>query len=397
MVLKYVLPFFILVLAGGIAYSLVKTAPVPERKPKAKLARLVETIEVVLGTYSVPIEAWGDVRPARQITLRSQVGGAIIEVSPELVPSGRFAKGDIILRVDPSDYALAVRQRRTDLEKARADLLLEQGNQVVAKQEFDLLGEGISEREKALVLRLPQLQSSQANVEAAKAALESAKLSLARTVLRAPFDSTVLQRHVDLGMYITTSTDIVTLVGTDEYWVEVSVAPSQLRWIKLPQTEDDPASAVKLYQDTVWGKTTFREGRVIRLLTDLESEGRMARVLVSIKDPLNVHATGPQGPKVLLGTYLRAEIQGRDLEQVAKVDRHLIHDQDTVWLLKDDNTLEIRDVNILYRGPEDVLVAQSLREGERLIVNDIPSPTEGMALRTRSSDSPQEPQSPHGN
>ncbi len=394
---KIAIPLVILILGVGIAFSLVKTAPHPERKAKSQQARLVDTLDITLTRHPVIIEAWGDVQPAHRITLRAQVVGEVIEVSPELAPGGHFAQGETILRLNPEDYALAVRQRQSDLEKARADLLLEQGNQVVAKQEFDLLGEGITQREKALVLRLPQLKSSHANIEAAKATLESAKLALARTVLTTPFDATVLQRQVDLGTYITTNSDIVTLVGTDEYWVELSVAPSQLRWIKIPHSPEELGSPVKLYHDTVWGKTIFRSGHVIRLLTDLEAEGRMARVMVAIEDPLNFHTNNSEDPKVLLGSYLRAEIQGQEIEQVAKVDRNFVRDGDAVWLLSENNTLEIRPINIVFRGPSHVLISQGLQEGDRLIVTDIPSPTEGMPLRPMTPVTPEsQDESTHG-
>ncbi|WP_447968995.1 efflux RND transporter periplasmic adaptor subunit [Nitrospira sp. M1] len=378
--LKIIVPLLILALAGGIAFSLVQNSPNPKRQSKPPQARLVDTREIHIGTHPISIEAWGVVQPAQRMTLRAQVNGEIIQVNPELVPGGRFTKGSTILRLNPKDYILDVRQRQTDLEKARAEWLIEAGNQAVAKQEFDLLGEDITEQEKALVLRSPQLNVSKANVQAAQAALSSAKLMLTRTVLTAPFDASVLQRHVDLGTYITTASDIVTLVGSKEYWVEVSVPISQLRWIKIPRTPNEKGSPVKLYHDTVWGETAFRTGSVIRLLSDLEAEGRMARILVSIQDPLNLYTNNPEGPTVLLGTYLRAEIQGKELEHVVKVDRHILHDQETVWLLNAENTLEIRQVDIAFRGPKDVLISNGLQHGEHLIVTDIPSPTEGMAL-----------------
>ncbi|GJL50297.1 efflux RND transporter periplasmic adaptor subunit [Candidatus Nitrospira salsa] len=379
--LKIIVPFVVLALAGSFAFSLVKNTPHPQRQPKSKQARLVNAIEISVTTHPVMIEAWGEVQPARQVTLRPQVSGEIMSVSPELVPGGKFSKGDTILRLHPADYILALRQRETDLDKARAEFLLEEGNQVVAKQEFELLGESITEQEKSMVLRLPQLQSAKANVNAAKAAVASAKLAISRTVLRVPFDSTVLQRHVNTGSYITPTSDIVTLVGTREYWVTLSVPIAQLRWIHFPRTWGENGSSVKLYHDTIWGKTAFRTGQVIRLLTDLETEGRMARVLVAINDPLNLHTQIPGGPEVILGTYLRAEIQGQDMAQVAKVDRDWIHDHDTVWVLNNENTLEIRTVTIVYRGPSYVLISSGLQHGERLIVTDIPAPVEGMPLR----------------
>lgn len=394
--LKAVLPVLILTLAGGVAFSIVKTAPQPERHPKPRQPRLVETIEIDVTKQILTIEAWGQVQPVHQITLRSQVNGKIIAVNPELVPGGRFTAQETILRLEPADYALAIRQRESDLAKARVALLLEEGNQIVAKQEFDLLGETIKEQEKSLVLRLPQLRAMKADVDAATAALQSAKLALARTVVKAPFEATVVRHHVDLGTYVTTTTDLVTIAGTEEYWVELAVPMAQLRWITIPGTPDEPGSAVKLFQENVWGNEKFRTGRVVRLLTDLEPNGRMARLLVAIQDPLNLQAPHAQLPRVLLGSYLRAEIQGEELSRLAKVDRRWIHDQDTVWLMNTDNTLEIRQVTIAYRGQHAVYISEGLETGDRLVVTDISAPTNGMPIRLNTSHS-YTPGTPHGN
>jgi RND family efflux transporter MFP subunit len=393
--LKAVLPVVILVLAGGIAYSIVTTAPQPERHPKPRQPRLVDTVDIDLTKQVLTIEAWGQVQPVHQIILRAQVNGEIVAVSPELVPGGRFTKGETILRLNPTDYVLAVRQRQADLAKARVALVLEQGNQTVAKQEFDLLGATINEQEKALVLRLPQLNAMKADVDAAGAALQSAKVALARTVIKAPFDVTVIRHHVDLGTYVTTTSDLVTLAGTKEYWVEIAVPISQLRWITIPGTPDEMGSPVRLFQENVWGKERFRTGRVVRLLTDLEPEGRMARLLVAIQDPLNLQEKNKQLPRVLIGSYLRAEIQGQELNRLAKVDRRWIHDKDTVWLMNTDNALEIRPVTIAYRGQHDVFISEGLETGDRLVVTDISAPTQGMPLRLINSRS-DAPATPHG-
>lgn len=393
--LKAVLPVLVLVLAGGVAFSIVKTAPQPERHPKPRQPRLVETIEIDVTKQILTIEAWGQVQPVHQITLRSQVNGKIIAVNPELVPGGRFTTQETILRLEPADYALAIRQRQSDLAKARVALLLEEGNQIVAKQEFDLLGETIKEQEKSLVLRLPQLRAMKADVDATTAALQSAKLALARTVIKAPFEATVVRHHVDLGTYVTTTTDLVTIAGTKEYWVELAVPMAQLRWITIPRTPDEPGSAVKLFQENVWGKEKFRTGRVVRLLTDLEPNGRMARLLVAIQDPLNLQEQHAQLPRVLLGSYLRAEIQGEVLARLAKVDRRWIHDQDTVWVMNTDNTLEIRQVTIAYRGQHAVFISEGLETGDRLVVTDISAPTNGMPIRLNTSHS-DTPGTPHG-
>ena len=380
---KVIAPLLILLLTGGLAYSIVKTAPHPERKPKARVARLVEVSPVLLDSHTMTIEAWGNVRAAQQTTLRAQVTGEIQHVSPEFVPGGKFKNGEMILQLNPADYRLMVRQREADLAKARADMQLEEGNQVVARQEFELLGEALSAREKSLVLRSPQLNAAKGSVEAAEAAVQTAKLALSRTTITAPFDATVLQRFVDLGAYIGPSTDLVTLVGTKEYWVELAIPNTQLRWLEIPRSPKETGARVTLFHEKVWGENTFRTGHIIRLLTDLESEGRMARLLVTIEDPLNLTTSPPGLPQVLLGSYLRAELQGRRIDQAAKLDRQWVHDNHTVWLLKEDNTLDIRRVSIAFRGPDHVLVTEGLTTGDRIITTEIPAPTLGMTLRLR--------------
>jgi hypothetical protein len=200
---------------------------------------------------------------------------------------------------------------------------------------------------------------------------------------------------VDLGAYVTAASDLVTLVGTKEYRVEVAVPIAQLRWIKIPHTSDKKGSTVKLFQDNVWGKDTYRTGQVVRLLTDLEPDGRMARLLVAIHDPLNLQEQNKRMPRVLIGSYLRAEIQGQELDRLAKVDRRWIHDQDTVWLMNTDNTLEIRQVTIAYRGQHDAFISEGLKTGDRLVVTDISAPTDGMPIRLNTSRS-DTPMVPHG-
>lgn len=388
LVKKVIAPVLILALTGGLAFSLMKTAPHPERKAKTRQPRLVETTEIVLGTHTLTIDAWGNVQAAQQTTLRSQVNGEIREVSREFIPGGKFLKGEVLLRLNPTDYILTVRQREADLAKVRADLQLEQGNQVVARKEFELLGDVIAEGEKSLVLRLPQLNAAKADIEAAEAALQTAKLALSRTRLTAPFDATVLTRNVDLGAYISSSTDVVTLVGTKEYWVELAIPSAHLRWLTIPRNPGETGSSVKLFADNVWGKGVFRTGRVIRLLTDLETEGRMARLLVAIDDPLNLHEPKPARPQVLLGSYLRAEIAGREIGQTAKLDRHWIHDQETIWLLNEDHALEIRTVSIAFHGQAYVFVSEGLQTGDRIITTEITAPNAGMPLRVLNDPPP---------
>jgi hypothetical protein len=133
-----------------------------------------------------------------------------------------------------------------------------------------------------------------------------------------------------------------------------------------------------MVEDTAaWGHGVAREGRVIRLLPALEAEGRLARLLVAVNDPL-------AEPELLLDSYVRVAIEGRPLAGVVALDRALLRDGDATWILRDDGTLEIRALAIAFRGAERVLVRDGLRDGERIVTTDLSAPVDGMPLRART-------------
>jgi len=392
--LRVVLPA--LVVLGGIviAMVLVETAPRAKREPAPSQARLVEVQPVMLGDSVADIEAMGTVVPAREVVLQPQVSGEVLTISDELVPGGRFRKGEQLLRIDPADYELAVRQRESELAQARSNLRIEQGQQAIARNEFELLGESTAGEDNALMLRKPQLESVRASVATAQATLERARLDLARTRIRAPFNAIVQSREVNTGTRVTPVSKLATLIGTDRYWLELSVPVDQLQWLEIPGINAGDGSPVRVYDETAWGPDKFRRGRVIRLAGDLENEGRMARVLVAVDDPLALQPEHAGAPVLLLNSYVRAVIEGKTLNNVARVDRALLRGEDRVWLMGSDGRLQMRTVTIPFRGPHSVLVSAGLAAGERLVVTDLSAPVEGMALRTGDSETPAVPLEP---
>ena len=86
------------------------------------------------------------------------------------------------------------------------------------------------------------------------------------------------------------------------------------------------------------------------------------------------------------------QIEGKVLQQVAAIARDHVRDGDRVWVMGDDDTLEIRKVDILFRGQDEVLVSDGVQPGERLVVTDLAAPVEGMLLRRAEAESAARPQ-----
>jgi RND family efflux transporter MFP subunit len=380
------LPLAVLFAGGKATLHLVETAPKAERRSSStRNARLVEVRPAIVSSESTLVQANGTVKPARMIQLQPRVSGEVIEVSNELIPGGLFREEDLILRIDPTDYELIVRQRAGELANAESTYQLELGNQSIAQREYELLGESILEEDRDLVLRQPQLRTVEAAIDIAKAVLEKAKIDLERTTIRAPFNAMVESYDIDLGAQVATSTSLATLVGTDEYWIELSVPVDDLKWIRIPRAANDGlGSLVRLYNEAAWGPGVYRTGRVTRLAGSLEVEARMARLIVSVPDPLGLEMEHAGAPRLLINAYVNVEIEGRVLENVISVPRRLLRDGDTVWILNDENRLDIRPVTVVFRGRNGILLSGGIAKGERIVITDLAAPVAGMPLRTEN-------------
>ena len=383
LILRVILPLLIIIAGGLYAVYLLKTSPKSKRQPPLRQARLVEVVSIEPSDVPIKINAMGTVIAAQEVDLKSQVSGKIMELSPELIRGGIFVKNQMLMKIEPDDYELLVEQRESDVVAAETNLKLEYGNQAVAEQEYKLLEGVVSENDKELVLRKPQLISSLSSLQAAKARLQQAKIDLERTNIVAPFNSIVKNKYIDLGAMVSQSTTLVTLTGTDEYWVEVMVPVNQLKWIEVPRQNNDAGSAARIYNSSAWGNGTYRTGSVIRLSPDIETRGQMAKLLVSVKDPLSLN-TKKVDNELLLGSYVRVEIQGETVKSAHVLDRGLLHDGDNIWLLTADNTLDIKPVDVIYRGENEVVIYDGISSSDKIITTDLAAPVEGMLLRLRT-------------
>ena len=378
--LKQALP--LVVIAGGLiaATGLVVTRPEPERTTPAPEGVPVRVMIAAPATERVVLPAMGTVMPAKEVVLQPEVPGRIVELGENLVPGGRVKEGELLARIDPRDYELVVEQRLADVERARFEVRVEASRARIAEREWQLLGESVpvTEEGRSLALREPHLRNLRAALQSAESALEKARLDLERTKLVAPFNAVVQEEAVDVGQMVSAQSKIATLVGSDRFWVRVSLPVEELRWVRFP-AEGDPGSPVSIVHETGNGSSIKHEGRVVRLFGDLEPKGRLARVLVAVDDPMNLEASRPL--PLFVGAYVRVEIEGPELQSVVEVPREAIRDGAEVWVMDADDRLEIRPIEIAFRGPNAVLVSGGIRGGDRVITSRIATPLPRMALR----------------
>ncbi|MCP4195459.1 MAG: efflux RND transporter periplasmic adaptor subunit [Planctomycetaceae bacterium] len=365
-----------------LAAALVLSYGIKVSEPKAeqintvrKSAALVETVIVQKGTFSPRLVVLGTVEPAQDILLSPRVGGQVIGLSPGFVPGGMVRQGDLLLTIDPADFENALLIRESELEQAQASLKIEEGRVSLAEQELALLEESISETNRALVLREPQFASMKAEVKAAEAAVQRAKLDLERAKVVAPFDAQVINRSVNIGSQVMPGDALGQLVGIDEYWVIAAIPVRSLRWVQFPGVEHQ-GSAVTLSDPDVWGTAT-RPARVTRMIGALDEQTRLARVLITVPDPLGQKS---QSPVLILDTFIEAQIEGRPIKDVVRLNRDYVRDRGSVWVMKDQK-LEIRETEIVFQDSEHAYIRRGLADGDEVVMTTLATVANGVGLR----------------
>jgi RND family efflux transporter MFP subunit len=370
---------------AGAAY-LKNTAPKTQKRPPTKWVPVVQVQSITPTLYQVTVSAMGTVIPARQIVLKSRVAGEVIHIHPEFSEGGILKKGDRIIQLDEADYRLAMAQEKSRLIESEFELRLEQGRQDVARQEWKLLigDRKTTEIESDLALRKPHLDKVKADVSATQAQLEKATLDLKRTRIKAPFNAIVHSKSVDVGSQVTPQEPLAELVGIDEFWIQASIPIDRLDWLQIPRQSGQIGSAAKIH----YAGGHVLQGQVLRLMGNLATEGRMARILIAVKDPLRLKEKSTSAPPLLIDDYVRVEIEGSLLDDVFAIPRTALRDQDTIWLVDDNMALDIRQVFPIWRDANTVVIKDSLKAEDRLVVSDLPAPVQGMEVRLQKTTPP---------
>lgn len=371
------LGMILILLLVGVAISqyLLKTSPKAERKPPAKMQTLVNTMDVAPVSKNVTIKALGRVVAAQEINIQARVSGQVVYLHPDFVPGGIIRKGETLVRIDDTDYKLILKQKQNGLALKKADMRIEEGSQTVARKEWELinqLSDDIDQSSEDLALRKPQLAKAYADLQVVETALEKAEIDLERTVIKAPFNGIVRVKNVDLGSEISNQSSIGILTGTDIFWADISLPVEKLKWLELPG-KDRQGSSVR-----VWSGPVVHEGRIISLQSELDKDGLMARILIEIDDPMGLKK---EKTPLLLADFVRAEIKGKKIENVIRIPRFSLRENNQVFIATADETLHIQPVSVLWKDSDFVFIDKGLAAGNQIIISNISSPIEGMFLK----------------
>jgi RND family efflux transporter MFP subunit len=373
--LKLVIPVIVLV-AGVAAAALIASArKAPPRVDRPPLGPLVEVTPVEVSDVPLTVTGHGEVVARIAVDVVPQVPGQVVQVHPSLVAGGFFRAGEVLVVIEPRDYELAVERAQAAVARAKVTLQREEAEAEVAREEWDELHPG-EEPTSGLVVREPQVRQAEAELAAAVADLDVAKLNLERTKLSLPFDGVVVSESVDVGQVVGNGSRLATVYGTDVVEVRVPLDSRELAWFDIPSSRGGSGASAEVSASFGGARSTW-DGRVTRMEAQVDQTSRMVHVVIEVADP---YETSDGQPALLPGSFVDIRIAGRTLSDVVSVPRHAIHDGGRVWVF-DEGKLAVREVEIVREDRQQTLISSGLEDGDLVIVSALDAVTDGMTIR----------------
>lgn len=353
-------------LLGYAGLHAIKPEP-PKRDTNVK-PPLVDTLVLEDMSTRFTVSSQGTVRPRTETALSAEIPGTIVDVSPEFIPGGVFDSGETLLRIDPTNYVVAVEQaealvKQRQLEYDGARKLLSQGYRAEA-----------------------EAASAEAALASAKAELTRSKRDLERTRIRLPYAGMVRAKAVDLGQFVSPGTRLGTVFATDFAEVRLPLTDQELAFIDLPGLRNDtdkegPAvklSAVRKGEQHEW------PARIVRTEGVVDETSRVTYAVARVADPYQFEGELEPLP---MGTFVSARIEGREIDGVVRVPRNILRGADELIFVDEDNRLRIREVRIVHADAEFAYIGGGADPGQRVLVTALDAPVNGMAVRVSGSDS----------
>ena len=347
-----------------LAIMMAGMKPEPPKKEREEIDTLVEVLVLETMTANFSIRSQGTVRPRTQTILSAEISGTVTSISPKFIAGGVFAKGDVLLRIDPTNYDVAV--------KTATALVMQR------KIEFD----GAAKLRQSGYRAESEYASAAAALASAEAELVRAKRDLERTFVRLPYDGMVRAKETDLGQFVNPGTRLGVVFATDYAEVRLPLTDIDLAFVELPSATDITASgeadgpgvvlsAIQKGKPQEWQATIVRSEGVV------DESSRVTYAVARLVDPYRLRTDGRPLP---MGSFVTARIEGVTLDGIIRVPRNALRGSDQLIFVDDDSRLRIRAVEIVRADAEYVYLTGGVAPGDRIVMTALETPINGMKV-----------------
>ncbi len=418
------------ILIGALVFlGLMQTRKGPSEKETFNPARKVRVIQMKETSVRPRTTAYGTARPTRVWQAIARVSGEVIYTSPLFKKGQRVRAGTLLVEIDPIEYKISVAEAEAniqgyiarmsqlkDRESSNYKLLkLETFSLKISKNELNrqkkLYRDKIASKsaydqaEKSYYAQKYKMQTLQnainslnseykllaAQKKQAELKLESAKLKLVYTKIKAPFDCVIASTKIEKSQYVQMGYKVAEANNLDSVEIEAQIS-NGLHLFGLRQNLRKDINKLQKNQtlSEVFGITatvrSTREKRIAeypakaqRFNAVVDTKTRTPGIIIQVEDPYQINASR-QRPALIKGMYCEIELLGQPIKNLLILPRSAIHDNDTVYLADKNNTLRMKKVSLSFSQGDFTVIREGLKVGDRVVITDLIPAVSGMRL-----------------
>src|SRR6516162_10878873 len=288
------------------------------------------------------------------VNVTPQVAGQVIE--RHFQDGENLKKGQLIFVIDPRPYKAQLDSARANLAQVRAALELAKiqfardqelvGTRAISKQDYDT--------------KKNTVDVNEAQVEAAKAAIETAQINLDYCYIHSPIDGRAGARLVDVGNIVqANTTSLLSIQRVDPIYATFTVTERDLPEVQKLMSRDMLKALVRLPGDP---ENTARPGRVEFLDNAVQNATGTVNLRATVSNPDRHFWPGQfVNVKLVLATQKAAVLVPSQATQISQQGPF-------VFVVKADDTAELRPITMGQRQGNDVVVTSGVAPGERVVL-----------------------------
>ena len=382
---RVLIPIGILGSCVAFAYGIVRTPVSLEEVALEIIPVSVRVTEVEQRSVDLVVGSQGKVQAAQTANISAAVAGPVAWISPAMEAGGYVTEGEILLRLDSSDYETMLARSEATVQQANA----ESGH---ASREYNRMKELAEQR----LASQSQLQDAQrlaevsiARLADAEANYRQAELDLQRTEIKAPFNAIIETREIELGQYVNRAQSVAVLYGANEVEVRVPLAIRQLGYLDIPlgiQGELPPEQAPSVTLTGMYGGVEHHwKGTLVRIEASIDPNSNTVQTIIRVSQPTaTIDWASDEEAKAIplpIGLYVHADISGKTVDSLISLPRSVIRNNNQVLVVDAENKMYFREVDIFRLEEENVLITGGILPGEKICISPIQAVTDGMAVQ----------------
>ena len=377
--IKIIAPVLVLVVSIGVVQALSAAKPAPEKKEESQRLISLYVDEVKSDTVTISIQTQGEVRAKTEIDLIPQVSGRIVGISESFAAGAEFMPGETLIKIDDTNYKLAVIRAEAQVAEAQVGVQRELANAKIKTEHW--LDKRNAGEPTPYALNKPQVMQAEAKLLAAEADLKEAKLNVARTEINVPFLGRVRERSVGIGQYVAAGTPLGRVFSTETVEIRLPLTDVQLEELNLPMGFMADAFNAPAVQFTahVGNREHGWTGRIVRTHASVDQQTRLIYAIAEVEDPYGLGSDS--GAPLAVGMFVNADIVGANSQSALVLPRLALRNANKVYVINEENRLEIHTVEILSTSKDTVLVSNGVEVGDKVVTSTIPAAVDGMEVR----------------